>query len=253
MRGAALLVLLCAVADAEEPSAPQLFKRGVEALRAEDYAGAAAAFAQSYALSPKAATVCNLALTYDRWSGHVAEAIESYRKCAEDDASGRFRDHALERARELRALVAATPKPEPPPPPPPVEETKPPPPPPPPAPAPVVAPPPVVVAAPPPPERRARPFFKDPAACVLAALGVAAVGTGVGLVVAGKLADNQVAGTADLGQKASLYDRAGVLQPAGYVMLGAGVALIVAGVVEWAAHGRHSSPHAHAARGAWSF
>ncbi|HEX8951367.1 MAG TPA: hypothetical protein VF945_05955, partial [Polyangia bacterium] len=115
------------------------------------------------------------------------------------------------------------------------------------------APPLVVAQPPPPPAPRTRSFFKDPAACTLTFLGVAGVATGVGLVVAGKLDDNNVAKTADLGQKTTLYDRAGVLLPAGYVALGVGAALVVAGVVEWAAHGRHAAPSTRAARAAWSF
>jgi hypothetical protein len=54
---AVLIVLVCAVAGAEEPSesAALAFRRGVEALRARDYLAAAAAFHESYAASPKAA------------------------------------------------------------------------------------------------------------------------------------------------------------------------------------------------------
>ena len=284
MKGAAitLVLLACAAGRADEPApaAMALFKRGVEALRAKDYEAASSAFQQSYALSPKAAAMCNLALTYDRWEGHLADAVESYRKCAEDDDSGRFRDHALERARELRARlaampppattppsiltppasepsrpeVAATPEPphaepphvEPPhaePPhvePPHVERTPPP---------PVASPP----FAPAPVERATRPFFADRAASVLTALGVVGVGVGVGLAVGGKLDDDSVATTVDLGKKVALYDRAGVLQPAGYATLAVGAALVIAGVVEWAVHGRHVAAGARAARDGRSF
>jgi Flp pilus assembly protein TadD len=104
---AVVAALWCAAASADD--APALFKRGVEALRKSDFAAAADAFQQSYALSPKAATMCNLALTYDRWGGHVGEAVDAYAKCAEDDTSGRFVEHALARARELRVQLAAAP------------------------------------------------------------------------------------------------------------------------------------------------
>ena len=295
--------------DEASATAASLFKRGVEALRAKEFAAAAAAFQDSYARSAKAATMCNLALTYDRWGAHAAEAIEAYRKCAEDDESGRFRDHALERARQLRAERPATAAPlaeapanEPRPtlaapsptraaPPtteatpsttgatPPTTNT--------PtmaapspattvdaptgaapsptvarppsvaAPSAVVAPPPSLapptLAAPPPPRETKRSFFRDPAACALTALGVAALGVGVGLTVAGKLDDNRVGSSVDLGDKAALYDRAGVLAPSGYVLAGVGAALVVAGVVEWAAHGRHLAARAHARRAGWSF
>jgi hypothetical protein len=243
MRAAALLVVLVSVV-AHADDATALFKRGVESLRAQDYAAAATAFQQSYALSPKEATMCNLALTYDRWPGHVADAIESYRKCAEDDTSGRYRDHALERARQLREQLAATapspeeprpapkvePKPEPLPSPPPVVA------PPPPVATPTPAPAVVVQSAPPPP--RTRGFFRDPGAIALTALGVAGIAAGVGVAVAGKLDDDAIASTADLGQKAALYKNAGILQTTGYVTLAVGAALVVAGIIEWAAHGR---------------
>jgi hypothetical protein len=250
MRAAALLVVLVGVAWADDAST--LFRRGVESLRAQDYASAATAFQQSYALSPKEATMCNLALTYDRWPGHVAEAVESYRKCAEDDLSGRFRDHALERARQLREQLAATP---------PVEKTappvedepqpkvEPPKPQPPRSPPPVLTPPelppPVAASAPDGvkesalPSGRTRSFFRDPTAVSLTALGVAGIAAGVGVAVAGKMDDDAIAGTADLGQKTQLYKSAGILEPVGYVTLAVGAALIVAGIVEWAAHGRY--------------
>jgi hypothetical protein len=243
MRAAALLVVLVSVV-AQADDAAALFKRGVESLRAQDYAAAATAFQQSYALSPKEATMCNLALTYDRWPGHVADAIESYRKCAEDDTSGRYRDHALERARQLREQLAATaPSPEEPRPAPKVEPK----PEPPPSPPPVLAPPPpvatptpqpavVLQSAPPPP--RTRGFFRDPGAIALTALGVAGIAAGVGVAVAGKLDDDAITSTADLGQKAALYKNAGILQTTGYVTLAVGAALVVAGIIEWAAHGR---------------
>ncbi len=251
MRAAVLLVALASVAHADD--APALFKRGVDALRAQDYAAAAAAFRQSYALSPKEATMCYLALTYDRWPGHVAEAIESYRKCAEDDTSGRFRDHALVRARQLREQLAATPpaeqnaepgpeSPKPPAPPPPATT--------PPVAAPPVAAPPVAAPTPPPvaivrsapPAPRTRPFFHDGAAVALTALGVLGIAGGVGIAVAGQLDDNAIATTDDLGQKAALYNRAGILEPAGYATIAVGGALVVVGVVEWAVHGRHVRP-----------
>lgn len=298
MRAAALALVMLAgtVARGDEPSAAALFKRGVQALRAQDFAAASAAFQQSYTLSPKAATMCNLALTYDRWGAHLAEAVEAYRKCAEDDDAGRFRDHALVRARELRGELAAATKPQPstvapsgesprpeasPPPSSPPEAVAPPsapsraapsssPPPsstsppgtppsspPPSSTPPLAAAPPVVAHAAPPtpsaPASEARPFFKDPAATSLIALGVAGIGAGVGLAVAGKLEDDNVARTVDLGNKASLYDRAGVLQPAGYVTLAVGAALLIAGVVEWAVHGRHVAAPARATRAGWSF
>ena len=263
-----LVALLACSAVARADEAPVLFKRGVGALRAKDYASAATAFQQSYALSPKAATMCNLALTYDRWDGHVAEAIEAYRKCAEDDESGRFRDHALERARQLREQLAASPpppvaapKPEPP-----VEHERPSEPPvatPPPT-APSPAAPPVAgsrdaepravtspVAEPPPvaappvaavqttAPRPTRPFRRDPAACTMLAFGVVGIATGSILALAANAVDGDIATTVDIGQKAAIYNRGASLYTGGFVALGLGVALVVGSVIEWAAHGRY--------------
>jgi hypothetical protein len=84
------------------PEAGERFRAGVAALRAEDYAAAAEAFQRSWELDPRAATMCNLALTFDRWPGHAELAVQAYDRCAQDDASGRFRDHAIERSRVLR-------------------------------------------------------------------------------------------------------------------------------------------------------
>ncbi|MBO6937426.1 MAG: hypothetical protein JJ863_20805 [Deltaproteobacteria bacterium] len=101
---AALTVLLLAVAvPAAAQDGQAAFDEGVQALRAERYEAAAAAFQRSYELDPKAETACNLALTYDRWEGHSEDAIDAYLQCAQDDDSGRFRDHALSRASALRS------------------------------------------------------------------------------------------------------------------------------------------------------
>ena len=105
----ALTVALAWPSPARAQTAVDLFKQGTRSLKTGDLAGAADAFARSYELSPKAATVCNLALSYDRWPLHEREALEAYRKCAEDDESGKFSAHALERARALRKTVAALP------------------------------------------------------------------------------------------------------------------------------------------------
>ncbi len=82
-----------------------LFAEGVTALQQHDYPGAERDFAESYRRLPRAATQCNLALTYDRWEGHVRQAVDAYRRCAHDDTSGRFRAHAAERAEALQAML----------------------------------------------------------------------------------------------------------------------------------------------------
>ena len=106
----ALLLLAPAAARAEEPvpEARDLFKEGVAALRADDYPAAARAFGRSHALEPRAATLCNLALTYDRWPGHEREAAGAYEQCAAEDDSGRYREHARARAGILRGDETGT-------------------------------------------------------------------------------------------------------------------------------------------------
>src|SRR5690606_12968448 len=98
------LVLASSVALAqEEPPVPPhpreepwyaLFQAGVEHLREERFEEAADAFRASYQLEPRVATMCNLALSYDRWGEHRSPALHAYRTCARDDESGRFRAFA---------------------------------------------------------------------------------------------------------------------------------------------------------------
>lgn len=83
------------------------FERGVEAMRAERFQEAAEAFRASYDALPRVATMCNLALAYDRWGAYPEVAAESYERCAAEDTSGRFREHARERAVALRAELEA--------------------------------------------------------------------------------------------------------------------------------------------------
>jgi tetratricopeptide (TPR) repeat protein len=99
----ALALLAFAASASAQDDAQAAFDEGVQALRMEQYEQAAAAFQRSYDLEAKAETACNLALTYDRWEGHSEDAIDAYLQCAQDDESGRFRDHALARASALRS------------------------------------------------------------------------------------------------------------------------------------------------------
>ncbi len=85
------------------------FEAGLRALEAEDYPQAAQLFQSSYAQSPRTSTLCNLALTFDRWGDHRAQAIQAYDRCALEDESGRFRAHATDRAAALRAELEASP------------------------------------------------------------------------------------------------------------------------------------------------
>ena len=174
-------------AETPDAEAQTLFRRGVAALQKNSFALAADSFQRSYDLVPKAAAICNLAITFDRWAGHEADALTAYRRCAEDDNSGRFRDHALARSRALRAVVPQPdPEPEPVPEPPRPTPPRPVAPPPEPAPQPVVTPPPRpivlpppnLVAAPLPAKRRSHRLLIGGA--VVTVVGLALLGGGIG-------------------------------------------------------------------------
>lgn len=85
---------------AEESGADALFRQGVEALRARRYNDAASLFRLSYNMDPRAATMCNLALTEER-ARRLTAARDAYNQCARDDRDGRYRRHALDRASDL--------------------------------------------------------------------------------------------------------------------------------------------------------
>jgi len=104
------VVALSSLAHADD-TASSLFKEGVEQLRGGNLPVAADRFKRSQALEPRAATMCNLALTYERWPAHESEAIAAYKSCAELDGSGRFQAHARERARAIEADLIAHPRP----------------------------------------------------------------------------------------------------------------------------------------------
>ena len=76
-----------------QAAARELFLRGVEHLRAEDWEAARDAFQQSYDLSPRPNTLLNLAGTQAR-TGHLVEAVENYRVFLSSDPSGRTRQAA---------------------------------------------------------------------------------------------------------------------------------------------------------------
>ncbi len=118
--GAALVAATAAgpaVATAQDAErAREMFRLGVERMEQDRFQEAAEAFRASYDAAPRVATMCNLALAYDRWGAYPEVAVESYERCAEEDASGRYRSHAEERARELREELASAPAPDTPPP-----------------------------------------------------------------------------------------------------------------------------------------
>ncbi len=86
-----------------EADARERFERGVDALNRGAFELAAEYFEGSFERVPRAATMCNLALTFDRWGGHECDAMNAYSQCADLDRSGRLRDHAVERAEALQS------------------------------------------------------------------------------------------------------------------------------------------------------
>lgn len=232
------------MAEPLEAEASALFKRGVAALQKNSFALAVDMFKRSYELNPKAATICNLAITYDRWPGHEADALTAYRTCAEDDRSGRFRDHALERSRTLRTQLPPQPDPEPEPVPvplpPPVR-----PPPRQPDPAPQVQPPPRPIQLAPPilvpvqPAKRESRHRLLISGGIITALGVVLLAAGIGANVKSNQAVDQLNpyvvelddGSLEIpGDKQSLYDSAVNNQRAAKALYGTGGVVTAAGV-----------------------
>ncbi|MCA9606771.1 MAG: hypothetical protein KC619_14295 [Myxococcales bacterium] len=158
--------LVAPIARAQDVDAAQAaFDEGVEHLRAERFHEAARAFRASYREAPRVEAMCNLALTYDRWGDHLDPALRAYRTCARDDESGRYRGFAERRSAEIERELALseTAEPEPPPDPePPASE-------------PDLAP----APAPAPPDHTA--LY---AGIGTGAVGLAALGTAIGLAVA---------------------------------------------------------------------
>ena len=96
-----------AEASEDVEASVRLFEEGVAHLRAGHFDEAARAFRASYRIERRVATMCNLAVTYDRWGpDHRAQAIRAYRSCALDDPSGRFSSYAQRRAGELERELA---------------------------------------------------------------------------------------------------------------------------------------------------
>ncbi len=94
----------------DEEAAARLFDAGVVHLRAQRFEEAAEDFRRSYRAARRVETMCNLALTYDRWGEHQDLALRAYRTCARDDETGRFRGYAEQRVEEIErelALAAA--------------------------------------------------------------------------------------------------------------------------------------------------
>nr|QWY04654.1 hypothetical protein [uncultured organism] len=83
-----------------------MFDSGVEQLRDGAFEDAAESFRRAYRLDPRVETMCNLALTYDRWGEHADLALRAYRSCARDDVGGRFRAYAEQRTGEIERELA---------------------------------------------------------------------------------------------------------------------------------------------------
>lgn len=105
-----IVALVCAYGApvrAQSSSARELFQQGVSALEEERFEAAVESFLQARELEERPATVCNLALAYDRWGEHELDALEAYVRCAELDRTGARQTAALARVRELGILIRA--------------------------------------------------------------------------------------------------------------------------------------------------
>ena len=78
------------------------------------------------------------------------------------------------------------------------------------------------------------PWYRDAAAMTMAAIGVAALGAGVGLVVKGNLDLSNATTAADLQDHDNLRSSGTTFSAAGYASLGVGAALCIAAAVKWA-------------------
>jgi hypothetical protein len=77
-------------ASAEEPSdaaAAKAFTQGTELFKKHDYNGAIEAFEEAYRLRPHFMVQCNIARCYE-WSGDFVRAAERYRRCLAEGAKG---------------------------------------------------------------------------------------------------------------------------------------------------------------------
>ena len=102
-----------------------------------------------------------------------------------------------------------------------------------------VAPPPSATTTPPPAAETRAPWYRDTAAMTLAALGVAALGAGVGLTIKGNLDLSHSHSAADLQDHDNLRSSGITFSAAGYATLGVGAALCVAAVIKWAVRPKH--------------
>lgn len=93
-------------------------------------------------------------------------------------------------------------------------------------------------AAPTSPVEKHAPWYTDRAAVSMAAVGVAALGVGVGLTVKGNLDLSHANSAADLQQHDDLRSSGMTFSIAGYAMLGVGAALCAAALMKWAVRPR---------------
>jgi hypothetical protein len=118
MRGALVIAIVLAsspaLAQSTEASASMsaaardLYQEGVQAAAADDFERAIAAFERSYALSPRDATLFNLAQVEEQ-AGHLVAALDAYHRFvarAEPDMADRYGDRARTAASALELRVA---------------------------------------------------------------------------------------------------------------------------------------------------
>ena len=100
----ALLVLAPLYAAAAPPDAAELTRTGVQAFRQGDYAQAARALEQAYALEPKAALLFVMARSYEE-VGQLAKAESAYQRYLDAGVSGEDRARAERRLSGVRLRI----------------------------------------------------------------------------------------------------------------------------------------------------
>ena len=226
----AAIVLAAApvVAAPSNPEAKKAFDKGVAAYQKNDYPGASAAFAKSFALETDAETLFAWAQA-ERKQDHCDKAIELYTKLLGMDLPEENKAVVRGQVAECKQIVdAQKPKktePEPPKPEPPKPE---------PAKPDIVAPPPkgdVAITA------EGHAWYADPIGDALVIGGVVGLGVGGALWASAHSASQGIATAPDYPTAKALEDKANSRGRLGTISLGAGAALVVGGIAWYATHG----------------
>jgi tetratricopeptide (TPR) repeat protein len=243
--GCLLVTTPPAVANSTTAGAREHYHRGTVAFNLGHYEEAAGEYEEAYRLKDDPALLYNIAQAR-RLAGNSREALRSYRTFLRLVPGAPNRAEVEGRIAELQKVIeletkrqalqtdgASPPKSETP-----ASEAK--------VVAPTAAEPKAVApkgmavsaSAVPPERRRAAPWYRDAVVLGLGAVGVAAIGAGVGLAAYGSVLKGRSDGATDLGQRTTWYHDASVYSITGYALLGAGVLVGVGAVTAAVVHRR---------------